>query len=211
MLQHSVDGSGLAHISLQSSHSRFMVQISGLPLNFTRPRSLVTRLRGEHAEIPTTSQADFSPTGPAHSPIFESQKVPNDLIEHIPQTIEQETKCCPLIEELNTTRILLSDALDRYLGACLAIQKCHVEKRSFADVPPELSPHVESEDWLATELENKLRKAKAAMRWSRNCSPSLVPIHKLPSDHLPGRSTRLRSIGQRFSYLAHTHHIYISA
>ncbi|CAE6478553.1 unnamed protein product [Rhizoctonia solani] len=89
-----------------------------------------------------------------------------------------------MVEELNTTRSLLSDALDRYLDACLTIQQYHLEKRSLTDVPPELSPHVESEDRLTTELEGKLRKAKAAMRWSRNCSPSLVPIHKLPSDLL---------------------------
>ncbi|KDN36600.1 hypothetical protein RSAG8_10703, partial [Rhizoctonia solani AG-8 WAC10335] len=89
-----------------------------------------------------------------------------------------------MIEELNTARRLLSSALDRYLEACLSIQQFHLEKASLTEVPPELSPHVASEVHFATEFETKLRKAKTAIRLSRNCSPSLVPIHKLPLELL---------------------------
>ncbi|KAG8685280.1 hypothetical protein FRC11_010838, partial [Ceratobasidium sp. 423] len=67
-----------------------------------------------------------------------------------------------MIEELSTAGSLLNAALDRYLDACLSVQKCYLEGSLLA-TPPELASRVASEEHFTTELETKLRRAKAAI------------------------------------------------
>ncbi|EUC55938.1 F-box-like domain protein, partial [Rhizoctonia solani AG-3 Rhs1AP] len=87
-------------------------------------------------------------------------------------------------EELKNTGALLVSALDRYIDANSVIRNGYLERDSLVITPPGHPSHVESELQFVEALELKLQTLERLMKQTRNCSTTLVLIHKLPSELL---------------------------
>ncbi|KAG8757911.1 hypothetical protein FRC11_004191 [Ceratobasidium sp. 423] len=87
-----------------------------------------------------------------------------------------------MIEELNIASRLLNSALDRYLAACSSIRNNYFGSSLSVSVPPEVLSHITAQVQFVATLELKVREAKDTITRTHNCSPSLVPIHVLPSE-----------------------------
>ncbi|KDN48372.1 hypothetical protein RSAG8_02964, partial [Rhizoctonia solani AG-8 WAC10335] len=89
-----------------------------------------------------------------------------------------------MLDELTSSSILLRAAIERYSDACLAIQRSYARGEKPHLITPQLPLRMDAEVEIATSLDFELRKATAAIKWSRNHSSTSVAINNLPSELL---------------------------
>lgn len=89
-----------------------------------------------------------------------------------------------LVETLDKAGTLLCSALDKYLGACSAIQNHYQQTNALTGVPRALAERVVSELALVTSCEAKIRQARSTISQAVNISSIVAPINSLPSEIL---------------------------
>ncbi|KAG8683792.1 hypothetical protein FRC11_013060 [Ceratobasidium sp. 423] len=89
-----------------------------------------------------------------------------------------------MLDELTASTNLLCIAIERYYFACLAIQRSFARGENPHITTPHLPLRMDAEAQVVASLEVKLRKAKAALNWSRNCSNTHATVNDLPPEIL---------------------------
>ncbi|KAB5589503.1 F-box-like domain containing protein [Ceratobasidium theobromae] len=85
-----------------------------------------------------------------------------------------------MIAELNAASDLMATTIERYLNACLAIENYFLK----GNRDPQFTVHAANELVSFAAFESKVQRAKIAIKWVRNRSPSISPANTLPSEVL---------------------------
>ncbi|KAL5637799.1 hypothetical protein ACGC1H_002162 [Rhizoctonia solani] len=89
-----------------------------------------------------------------------------------------------MLNELTVGSNMLLVALERYAAACLAIQELYARGEKPHTINPQFLPRLDTQIDLATSLQSKLARAKAAISWSRNYAHTHVTVNDLPPEVL---------------------------